>query len=156
MDAVAVGKQITNLRKEKGMTQKELAEKLHISDSAVSKWERGINFPDMTLLEPLAAILETTVIDLLSLEKASKQEIVEAMSDISTSEKKRIVKELKMRAVHNIVNGVVLCTCLITASLIFKKYNIYGIAHGVTFGAVGFAMTSIGSEIYLLRNIGKI
>lgn len=156
MDATTVGKQIAILRKEKNMTQNELAQKLHISDSAVSKWERGINFPDMTLLEPLAAILDTTVIDLLSLDNASKQEIVSAISDISMSEKKKLVKDMKMRAIHNIVNNLILCICLISASIIFKKYNIYGIAHGVTIGAIGFATTSIGSNIFLLRNIDKI
>ena len=40
------------LRKEKGMTQKELAEKLYVSDKAVSKWERGLSLPDIALLQP--------------------------------------------------------------------------------------------------------
>ena len=156
MDAGKVGKRISEYRKETGMTQKELAAKLHISDSAVSKWERGINFPDIALLEPLAAILGTTVIDLLSLQSASNHEVATVISDISMSEKAKLVKELKMRAIHNIINGVVLCICLVTASLIFKEHNIFGIAHGVTIGALGFATTSIASEIFLIRNIGKI
>ena len=156
MDAGTIGKRISEYRKENGMTQKELAEKLHITDGAVSKWERGINFPDIALLEPLAAVLGTTVIDLLSLENASNHEVATVISDISMSEKAKLVKELKMRAIHNIINGIVLCICLVTASLIFKQYNIFGIAHGVTFGALGFVTTSIGSEIFLIRNIGKI
>ena len=156
MDAAKVGKRIAELRKEQGLTQKELADKLHITDGAVSKWERGINFPDIALLEPLAAILGTTVIDLLSLENASNHEVATVISDISICEKAKLVKELKMRAIHNIINGIVLCICLVTASLIFKKHNIFGIAHGVTFGALGFVTTSIGSEIFLIRNIGKI
>ena len=52
-----IGKFIAELRKEKGMTQKELGEKLYISDKAVSKWERGLSIPDLAILEKLASVL---------------------------------------------------------------------------------------------------
>lgn len=48
---------IVELRKEKGMTQQELADKLHITDKAVSKWERGLSYPDITSISKLANIL---------------------------------------------------------------------------------------------------
>ena len=48
---------IVELRKEKGMTQQELADKLHITDKAVSKWERGLSYPDITSISKLASIL---------------------------------------------------------------------------------------------------
>lgn len=57
MDALETGKRIQNLRKQHCWTQKALAEQLCVSDKAVSKWERGLNFPDMTILEPLAKVL---------------------------------------------------------------------------------------------------
>lgn len=66
MDAPTLGKRIADLRKEKGMTQRELAEILHITDGAVSKWERELNFPDLSLIEPLAVALDTNVITLLA------------------------------------------------------------------------------------------
>lgn len=53
-----------NIRKEKGMTQQQLAEKLYITDKAVSKWERGLSFPDITILKSLAEILELDVSEL--------------------------------------------------------------------------------------------
>lgn len=56
---------IAQMRKEKGLTQKELAEKLFISDKAVSKWERGLSLPDVSLLQPLAEELSVTVTELL-------------------------------------------------------------------------------------------
>ncbi len=51
-----IGKFIAQLRKEKKMTQKELANQLHITDKAVSKWERGLSCPDILLLNPIADI----------------------------------------------------------------------------------------------------
>lgn len=47
MDAAYTGERIAELRKKQGLTQKELASKVHVTDKAVSKWERGLNFPDI-------------------------------------------------------------------------------------------------------------
>lgn len=52
-------------RKEKGLTQRQLAEQLHVSDKAVSKWERALSLPDIELLDPLAQALDLTVTELL-------------------------------------------------------------------------------------------
>ena len=59
------GALIAQLRKEQGLTQKQLAEQLHISDRTISKWERGAGFPDVSLLEPLADVLHCSVVSLL-------------------------------------------------------------------------------------------
>ena len=53
MNKQKIGDFIKKKRKEKGLTQKELAEKLEITDRAISKWERGINCPDISLLKDL-------------------------------------------------------------------------------------------------------
>ena len=66
MDAAKTGELIARARREKGMTQKELADKLHVSNKAVSRWETGAGFPDVSSLEPLAAALDLTVTALLS------------------------------------------------------------------------------------------
>ena len=65
IDKVKFGAFISELRKEKGITQKELAQQLYLSDKAISKWETGHSVPDITLLVPLAEILEVTVTELL-------------------------------------------------------------------------------------------
>jgi len=65
MDAGKTGKVIAKQRKIMNMTQNELAEKLHITDKAVSKWERGLSFPDISILIPLAEILNISLYDLL-------------------------------------------------------------------------------------------
>ena len=74
MDREKTGALIAAARKERGLTQKELAERLHISDRAVSKWERGAGFPDVSLLEPLADALGLSVLNLL---RGEEQETLE-------------------------------------------------------------------------------
>lgn len=58
LDKAAFGHFLAQLRREKGMTQKELAATLYVSDKAVSKWERGLSVPDISLLVPLAELLQ--------------------------------------------------------------------------------------------------
>ena len=55
-----LGDFIGSERKNLGLTQRDLAARLHVTDKAVSKWERGLSYPDVTLLEPLAAALDLT------------------------------------------------------------------------------------------------
>ncbi len=66
MDRYVTGAVIRRLRESKKMTQEELAAKIHVSGKAVSKWETGQGFPDISLLEPLAKALDISVIELLS------------------------------------------------------------------------------------------
>lgn len=66
MDAKITGCFIAQLRKELGLTQKELAEKLEVTDKAISRWETGKGLPDTSLLKPLAEILGVSVGELLS------------------------------------------------------------------------------------------
>lgn len=65
LDKKEFGAFLVELRKQKKMTQKELAQQLFVSDKAVSKWERGLNMPDITLLIPLAQALGVSVTELL-------------------------------------------------------------------------------------------
>ena len=69
MDAMKTGELITAARKERNMTQKELAQALHVSAQAVSKWECGRSFPDVAMLEPLGRVLGVTVSELLAGER---------------------------------------------------------------------------------------
>ena len=66
MDCVKTGEVILRLRKERGMTQKQLAEKLQVTDKAVSRWERGVGCPDVSLLEGLSEALGADLTALLA------------------------------------------------------------------------------------------
>ncbi|MBE6894386.1 MAG: helix-turn-helix transcriptional regulator [Ruminococcaceae bacterium] len=72
IDKEKFGGFVAQLRKEKGFTQKELAEKLFISAKAVSKWETGTNLPDTAMLMPLAEILDISVTELLLCKREEK------------------------------------------------------------------------------------
>ena len=67
----SIGETIASLRKQKGMTQNELAEKMNVTDKAVSKWERDLSCPDINTISKLADILDVSVEELL---KAKKKE----------------------------------------------------------------------------------
>ena len=65
MEKQTIGSMIAELRKKQGMTQAELAEKLGITDKAVSKWERDLSFPDVNSIPKLAEIFNVTVDELM-------------------------------------------------------------------------------------------
>lgn len=73
MDNTKTGALIREARKQAGLTQLELAEKLHVSDRAVSKWERGLCAPDIALLEPLGEALGLSITELISGERKSEE-----------------------------------------------------------------------------------
>lgn len=90
MDALYTGEKISALRKGNGLTQKELAELLNVTNKAVSKWECGKNFPDLALLQPLAEALGTTVSELLGVEQPITDETIAVITAISQQEKRAI------------------------------------------------------------------
>ena len=68
-----LGMMISSLRKEKGMTQLQLAEKMGVTDKAVSKWERDLSMPDLNSIPKLAEIFEISVDDLMQMKTDSKE-----------------------------------------------------------------------------------
>ena len=91
MDNKKFGQFILKLRKEKGWTQLELAEKLNITDKAVSKWERGTGFPDIKMIEPLAEVFNVSILEIMQSERIPGQTIPkdnasEAINNVIDSE----------------------------------------------------------------------
>ena len=78
MDAHKFGAFIAENRKAKNMTQAELAVKLQVTDKAVSRWERGLGFPDINTLEPLAAALDLSILELMKSEKITEAPVSHA------------------------------------------------------------------------------
>ena len=81
MNQIKIGKFIKALRTEKKMTQADLAEKLGVSNRAVSKWENGLNMPDVSLLRPICEIFDITINELLSAEKIEDEKKAEKLEE---------------------------------------------------------------------------
>ena len=73
MKKQTLGMMISSLRKEKGMTQLELAEKMGVTDKAVSKWERDLSFPDVNSIPKLAEVFEVSVDELMQVKTETKE-----------------------------------------------------------------------------------
>lgn len=90
MNAKLTGEKINSRRKEKGLTQIQLAEILNVSNRAVSKWENGDGFPDITLLPDIAKALDLTIDELLTGVKPEPEIIeIEKTQDLNTEKKSR-------------------------------------------------------------------
>ncbi len=75
MDAKILGAFIAECRREKNMTQADLAAKLNVTDKAVSRWERGLGFPDIGTIEPLASALDISILELMKSERITDNEV---------------------------------------------------------------------------------
>lgn len=127
---------IAGLRKEIGYTQKELAEKLMLSDKAVSKWERGLSMPDISILMPLAEALGVTVTEILQGEKTKEttsispstvEELLTKTILLSTKEE-QIVRAQKRKhrvAVYIACVSVVLLEVLILSLLEYSNQKLF-------------------------------
>ena len=82
MDKNIIGRFIAELRKQKGFTQKELAEKLMVTDKAISRWETGKGLPDTSLLKPLGDVLGVSVTELLSGKEIEEVDMKERADNI--------------------------------------------------------------------------
>jgi len=81
MNQQKIGNFILELRKGKNMTQQELADKIGVTDKAISKWENGRGMPDLSLMKPLCTVLEITINELISGERINKTEYLEKANE---------------------------------------------------------------------------
>lgn len=112
MNQEKIGKFISKQRKEKQLTQEQLAEKLGISKNAVSKWERGLSLMDISLIEPLCNILDVTIPELLHGEIISKKE-----KDKKNEETINIVITISKEKINNYKRKVMLSACFLISLL---------------------------------------
>lgn len=99
MNQEKIGKFIAKNRKDKGLTQEALAEKLGISTNAVSKWERGLSFPDVSLFKKLCSELDISIEELINGEKSKSTESKDKAIIASLEEKTKIEKKSKKKII---------------------------------------------------------
>ena len=167
MDKAKTGVLIAAARKEKNMTQKELAEALHVSDRAVSKWERGAGFPDVSLLEPLADALDLSVLDLLRGEQGGEAEpeitVRQALASLARQAKERTRRrwsQLLGGAFLFLMVGFVLFAILDWAGVFLREvslevpatvYSGDGVPVGETTAAIDGTVSILGDRSFVGR-----
>ena len=140
MNQEKIGKFIAKMRKEKKLTQAELAEKLGVTDKSVGNWENGRNMPDLSMFKPLCDELEITINDLMSGEKISKEKYQEKFEEnivntINYSNKK-IKKANTNMAIVLLVVGLIIT---VSAIMIFPSESSWGSIYSV-FGSIIFVI----------------
>ncbi|MFQ9516198.1 MAG: helix-turn-helix domain-containing protein [Eubacterium sp.] len=117
MDAKKFGTFIAQCRKEKGMTQSELANKINVTDKAISRWERGIGFPDINTIEPLADALHLNVLEVMKSERIE----MENCSEKDAIDLMKSTKEITMKNRNQELTATVLAifTTIIVALLLW-------------------------------------
>ena len=135
-----LGEFIAQQRKLLGMTQKDLAARLHITDKAVSKWERGLSYPDVTLLEPLAEVFGLGVEELVACREKEEEEAVTVLMDIS----KDSLRRQKLRSNSRLLG--VLALLVLTALLI---WYVTTIGHVKQEHTTVFWYETVGEEHYI-------
>ncbi len=132
MDNIKFGKFIKELRQEQNMTQKELAEKINLTDKAISKWERGLSFPDITMLNTLSDVFQVSVLEILNGERGSNQQVdvekavQEAIQKVTLSKEKREKRLEKWKRITKIASSVILVlSCILQSAYLFilKRYG---------------------------------
>lgn len=119
MDQIKIGKFIAAARKAHGMTQKQLAERLLISDKTVSKWERGKGLPEVALMLPLCELLGITVNDLLSGEKISENNYQKKAEENMMSlmqENQENKKHLALSVICGVITIIAVCALVVIAA----------------------------------------
>lgn len=114
------GKFIAEMRKEKGLTQKDLAEKLNITDKAVSKWETGKSAPDISNLVPLSEILDVSVVEILQGKKIEKESYQSVSDEVVIS---TIKKDVQARKRSVIATASIIFSLAFIAVIIFFSYH---------------------------------
>ena len=97
MDAQTFGLFLQARRKELGMTQSRLAQKLHVTDKAVSRWERGVGLPDIQLLEPLSEALELSLTELIRCRRIEEETLTKSAADAAVADTLALVRARRFR-----------------------------------------------------------
>lgn len=153
MNQERIGKFISQRRKDLKLKQKDLADKLHISEKTISKWECGKGLPEVSLMQPLCKELNITVNELLNGESDNKEE--KAIVEYVKYEKKKSNKKV---AIITVIAILLITFILSTVIYFFNSYNkiaVYSISGtGKNFTVEETILTT--SNMYNILNPGKI
>lgn len=127
MEKEKLGAFVCELRKEKQMTQKEMAEKLGITDKAISKWERGLSYPDISMLEPIAELFDVSVMELLQGQRIQKETILTVQEAQKMVDDSLILSDSEIHRKHIRSKTVILLCCILVMFLVSLLLNIHNL-----------------------------
>lgn len=114
MDQIRIGRFLKELRKEKGLTQEQTAERLNVSGRTISRWETGKNMPDISLLTEIAELYGVSIPEIISGERKSEnmneevKETAEVMASYANAEKETLIKSIRNESIIGTVAIVIL------------------------------------------------
>lgn len=154
MDQIKIGSFIAEVRKSKGITQRQLADRLEISDKTVSKWERGKGLPEVSLMLPLCRELEITVNDLLTGEKVAPAEYQQKaeenmMNLIRENQENR--KRAILSAICVVITIIAVCSLVVISAYIEMPVAVRVV---LVLLAVAVAVVGVGAAAVLEREAG--
>ena len=167
MDLIKVGAFLQTLRKEKGLTQEQLAEQVGVARRTVSRWETGSNLPDLDILLELADFYSVDLREILDGERKSEQmneelkETVLQVADYSNEEKARLLKRMHWMFIAGLIGFIVfLVITLLGLDTVSPYEGIGSFGLGIAFGmiVIGVIFTSrYASRIreFKMRLLGK-
>ena len=144
MDQIKVGAFLKDLRKETGITQEQLAEKLGVSGRTISRWETGKNMPDISLLVEIAEFFDVSIPEIIKGERKSEnmknetKEVAETMSDYAKAEKEQLIKSFRNMSIIGLIALLVYMVLRETGVYdrnIFLQY-MYGISESLIYVTV--------------------
>ncbi len=157
MDLIKTGNFLKELRKEKGLTQEQLAEQMGVARRTVSRWETGMNMPDLDLLIELSDLYETDLREILSGERKSEKmneelkETVLQVADYSNEEKERLLRRMHWLFLAGLIGFIVFLVIVMFDLQDTAPYEAIG-----SFGlGIAFGMVILG-VIFTSRYAGKI
>lgn len=122
MDLIKIGKYIAEKRKALGLTQKQLTEKLNMSDKSVSKWERGICLPDVSIYMELCSILRISINEFLAGEDIGAENVIEKSdSNLIQITKESKKKQKNLKTILAVVTVFAVIVSAILGTLFFHK-----------------------------------
>lgn len=132
MDLIKIGKFIADCRKRKNITQEELAEKLYITDRAVSKWERGLSLPDADKMLELCSILDINVNELLNGEKINMKDYDKKTNELLVE----LAKQEELKNKKMITDMYVLSVTAVVFYIGITLLAAYTLGEGTIFGII--------------------
>lgn len=163
MDQLKIGKFIAQMRKEKNLTQRKLADELCISDKTISKWECGKGLPEVSLMLPLCEILEISVNELLSGEKIAAsdykkkaEENFMKLINEKQENKKRITISIIVAAITVISSSVLIMVSGLTQISTAARIALIAVAVVIMIAGIGVsAVMDMDAGVYECPHCGE-